>query len=36
MGKNAIVNNMSSVCNTIIIAFFFIFFGEFYPALSLK
>ena len=34
MGKNAIVNNISGVCNTI--AFFFIFFCEFYLAPSLK
>ena len=34
MGKNVVVNNISSVCNTT--AFFFSFFCEFYPAPSLK
>ena len=36
MGKNAIVNNISGVCNTIAFFSFFFFFCEFYLAPSLK
>ena len=37
MGKNAIVNNMSGVCNTITFFFHtFLWYSEFYPAPSLK
>lgn len=41
MGKNAVINNMSNVCNTIAFFFFHFFhillwYGEFYPGPSLK